>query len=183
MDTSCHICVIWSHMWPRIGGGVVNVQNNFIAEWVRAGGAPNTTPSYVQRDELRSKVRVLIADDYPDAAQSLSLLLMSAGCETRIAYDGGQALAIANAWHPHVSILDLSMPKLDGCELARRLREPAWGQRCLLIAVTGWTATKHARDAQSAGFDCCFRKPVEPDEILRTIRKRSLERAPALALR
>lgn len=165
------------------GRGGANLQNNFIAEWVRAGGGPNATPSYVQRAELRSKTRVLIADDYPDAAQSLSLLLMNAGCETRIAYDGNQALAIASAWQPHVSILDLSMPKLDGCELARRLRDHAWGQRCLLIAVTGWTATKHARDAQSAGFDCCLRKPVEPEEILRAIRKRSLERAPALALR
>src|SRR5262245_4853346 len=66
--------------------------------------------------------RVLIADDYADAAKSLALVLSIAGIETAIAMDGEEALAVAETWRPHICVLDLLMPKLDGIEVARCIR-------------------------------------------------------------
>jgi CheY-like chemotaxis protein len=99
------------------------------------------------------------------------MFLSAAGCDTQIAYDGLEALARASAWQPQACVFDLGMPKLDGCEVARNVRQCAWARDCLLIAVTGWTATEHRRAAEHAGFDLYLRKPVEPDELLRVVRK------------
>lgn len=116
-----------------------------------------------------SPVRVLIADDYVDAAESLAMLLSNAGVETEIAMDGEQALARANSWHPHVCVLDIEMPRLDGREIARRIREQSWVERPLLIALTGWTAEQDRLSALEAGFDHYITKPVEPVMLVRII--------------
>jgi DNA-binding response OmpR family regulator len=115
-------------------------------------------------------LRVLIADDYPDSAETMAVLLSLAGFDTRIATDGEDALSKASAWRPHVCVLDLGMPKLDGYELARRLRDLSWGECCLLIAHTGWTAISDRREASDAGFDCYINKPTDPAELVRVIR-------------
>jgi len=114
-------------------------------------------------------LRVLIADDYADAAESLAMLLASAGVDTEIAMDGEQALERANTWRPHICVLDLEMPKLDGREIARQIREQSWCERPLLIALTGWTAAKDQRSALDAGFDHYVTKPVEPAKLVRII--------------
>jgi CheY-like chemotaxis protein len=115
-------------------------------------------------------LRVLIADDYPDAAESLAMLLAGWGHETRVAQDGEQALAVARQWHPDVCVLDLEMPKLDGCETARRIREQEWESHPLLIAFSGWTGVEHKHNAVAAGFDHYIVKPVEPTKLMRIIR-------------
>jgi CheY-like chemotaxis protein len=113
--------------------------------------------------------RVLVADDYEDAAESLALLLQCTGTRTEIALDGQQALAIASRWRPDVCVLDLQMPKLNGCEVASQIRAQTWNQRPLLIALTGWT-TQHDRvSALEAGFDYYVTKPVEPSWLVRLI--------------
>jgi CheY-like chemotaxis protein len=113
--------------------------------------------------------RVLVADDYEDAAESLALLLQCTGTRTEIALDGRQALAIASRWRPDVCVLDLQMPKLNGCEVARLIRAQTWSQRPLLVALTGWT-TQHDRvSALEAGFDYYVTKPVEPSWLVRLI--------------
>jgi CheY-like chemotaxis protein len=114
-------------------------------------------------------LRVLIADDFADAADSLAMLLSNAGVETEIALDGEQALARASRWRPHICVLDLEMPKLGGCEIARRIREQNWIERPLLIALTGWTAAQDRRSALEAGFDQYVTKPVEPVKLMRII--------------
>lgn len=112
--------------------------------------------------------RVLIADDYDDAAQSLSILLQTTGMRTQIALDGRRALQIAMRWQPDVCVLDLQMPGLDGREVARRIRAQSWKQRPLLIALTGWTAEQ--KSALDAGFDHYVTKPVEPAWLIRLIK-------------
>jgi CheY-like chemotaxis protein len=111
---------------------------------------------------LISACRVLVADDYVDAAESLALLLSGVGIDTDVALDGEQALARANSWRPHVCVLDLQMPKVDGREIARRIREQNWSERPLLIALTGWTSPSDRCGALDAGFDHYITKPVDP---------------------
>jgi CheY-like chemotaxis protein len=107
-------------------------------------------------------VRVLIADDYADAAESLAMLLATVDFETEVALDGEEALARASSWHPHVCVLDLEMPKVDGREIARQIREQEWGERPLLIALSGWTSIRDRTGAIDAGFDHYIAKPVDP---------------------
>jgi CheY-like chemotaxis protein len=112
---------------------------------------------------------VLIADDYVDAAESLAMLLSRAGIETRVAVEGQQALTRAYSWRPHVCVLDIEMPGLDGNEIARRIRQQQWRERPLLIALTGWTSPQDRASALEAGFDHYLTKPVEPARLVRII--------------
>jgi CheY-like chemotaxis protein len=127
-----------------------------------------TSPAHECGREL-DVVRVLIADDYADAAKSLALVLASAGIETASVMDGEEALACANTWHPHICVLDMLMPKLDGREIARRIRAQAWSRRPLLIALTGRTTAEDRRSALEAGFDGYMTKPADPATIVHII--------------
>src|SRR5436190_15823353 len=82
--------------------------------------------------------RILVADDNQDAAESLTLRLQLAGHEVRAARDGVEALEVGKAFRPDIVLLDLGMPKMDGCEAARRMRRSAWGKSVMLVALTGW---------------------------------------------
>jgi CheY-like chemotaxis protein len=98
-------------------------------------------------------LRVLIADDYADTAESLAMLLSQAGIETSIATRGDEALAHAVRWRPHICVLDIDMPGCNGREVARRIRTRAWEERPFLIAVTGWTSAEERRRTLAAGSD------------------------------
>jgi DNA-binding response OmpR family regulator len=113
--------------------------------------------------------RILIADDYEDAAESLGLLLQCTGARTEIALDGRKALATASHYRPDVCVLDLQKPGLDGREVARQIRAQSWDERPLLIALTGWTTRKDRISALEAGFDYYVTKPVEPSWLVRLI--------------
>jgi signal transduction histidine kinase/CheY-like chemotaxis protein len=109
---------------------------------------------------------VLVVDDNHDAADSLGELLGAMGLGVQVAYSGEQALQAAAGRHFDVAVLDIGMPGMDGCELARRLRERPGLQALRLIALTGWGQdTDRARFA-SAGFDHHLLKPVDPDALL-----------------
>ena len=113
--------------------------------------------------------RVLIADDYVDAAKSLALVLSIAGVETEIAMDGEEAFARAELWNPHVCVLDILMPKLDGLGVARLIRARGWITRPLLIALTGRTTAQDKRDVLEAGFGHYLTKPADPATIVHII--------------
>jgi CheY-like chemotaxis protein len=83
--------------------------------------------------------------------------------------DGEEALALAEIWRPHICVLDLLMPKLDGLEVARRIRDHGWVARPLLIAMTGRTTAQDKRSALEAGFDHYMTKPADPATIVRII--------------
>jgi CheY-like chemotaxis protein len=115
------------------------------------------------------RLTVLIADDNADAAESLALLLDLEGHEVRTVGDGRQALALAEAWRPRVALLDIGMPGLNGYQLATALRATDWGQRMLLIALTGWGQSDDQAKARDAGFDHHCTKPVDADQLLALI--------------
>lgn len=110
--------------------------------------------------------RILVADDYPDAADITVELLRLAGYEAVSAYDGLQALEVARTFRPDLIILDIDMPVMDGYATARALRRAqAPGDRLVLIAHTGRTAPSDERDAAEAGFDRQVKKPLIGQEL------------------
>ena len=109
--------------------------------------------------------KVLIADDNVDAAESLATLLELDGHEVRIAHDGLQALAVAEAFRPDVALLDIGMPALDGHGVARRLRQEPWGTAIHLVALSGRGQEDDKRRALEAGFDRHVTKPLDIDLI------------------
>jgi signal transduction histidine kinase len=105
---------------------------------------------------------ILIADDNQDALESLALMLRMEGHEVVCASDGEEALALAGQRRPEIVVLDVGMPKLDGCEVARRIRQESWGQGAVLVALTGWGQDVDRKRSREAGFDMHLVKPVDP---------------------
>jgi CheY-like chemotaxis protein len=127
-------------------------------------------------DELRAReaevapaeCRVLVAEDNPDAAEMLQVMLSLQGHDVRVAVDGVEATAIAEEFAPHVVLLDIGMPRMDGLEAARIIRKRL-GPRVLLIALTGWGQDEDKRRSLEAGFDHHVTKPPEPEALARLI--------------
>src|SRR5262249_15677428 len=105
--------------------------------------------------------RVLVADDNQDSARSLALLLKLGGTQTHAAFDGLQAIEAAEWFKPNVILLDVGMPRLNGYDAARRIREQRWGKDVLLVALTGWGQDQDQRKSKDAGFDHHLVKPVD----------------------
>jgi CheY-like chemotaxis protein len=113
----------------------------------------------------RAPMRILIADDNRDAAEALSQFLARTGHSIFLAYDGRQAIELANQLKPEVAVLDIGMPEIDGYEVARRLRAEAWSARLVLVAVTGWGQAHDKNEAFAAGFNHHFTKPIDPGRL------------------
>src|SRR5262249_7103499 len=96
-----------------------------------------------------------------DAADSLGLLLRLNGYEVRVAYDGPTGLAEVAKDRPDVVLLDLGLPRMDGYEVARRLRQEGGLEGVLLVALTGFGQEQDRRRTQAAGFDAHCVKPVD----------------------
>lgn len=107
-----------------------------------------------------SGLRLLVADDNRDAAESLALLMEVDGHTVHIAHDGQAALEMAQRLRPDACILDIGMPGMDGNAVARRLRETLPGQRMMIVAVTGRSHEGDKARSLAAGFDLYFTKPV-----------------------
>jgi len=114
-------------------------------------------------------LRVLVVDDHVDGATSMCRLLRVLGHEAHQANDGVEGLTAAEELHPDVVLLDIAMPKLNGYEVARRLRAEPWGKHMLLIAVTGWGQDGDKLRASEAGFDFHLTKPVDVAELTRVL--------------
>jgi CheY-like chemotaxis protein len=110
-------------------------------------------------------LKILVVDDNHDAAASLSMLLELKGHVVRSAYDGEDALQLAENFRPHIVLLDLGMPKMNGYEACRRIRDHAWGAQMTLIALTGWGQEDDRRKSSAAGFDGHLVKPVDPETL------------------
>ncbi|MFP5348824.1 MAG: ATP-binding protein [Gammaproteobacteria bacterium] len=111
--------------------------------------------------------RVLVVDDNPDTAQSLATLLELSGNETRIGYDGAEALALAGSYQPDTILLDIGLPKMDGYEVCREIRKRAGGDKVFIVAITGWGQAQDRRQSQQAGFDAHLVKPVDYETLSR----------------
>ena len=118
-------------------------------------------------------LRILLVDDNCDAAQSLRLLLEADGHEVRVAADGASGLAAAQSYRPEVVLLDIGLPKMDGYEIARRIRGDPALDGTVLVAVTGYGQMHDRARASASGFHYHLVKPVEYSalqEVLRAVR-------------
>ena len=113
--------------------------------------------------------RMLIVDDNRDAADSLGMLMKVMGNDTRVAYDGREALTTASQFHPEVVLLDIGLPTMSGYEVARELRRRPGGAAMLLIATTGWGQPSDKEQSREAGFDHHLVKPVDPATLLKLL--------------
>jgi len=148
-------------------------------EAIAVAATPGTAPSFTDAPgpsvptpicRVHAK-RLLVVDDNVDAADSLAQLLRLAGFDTRVAYDGRTALELAERIHPDVALLDLGLPQMSGHDLARRVRDAAWGRDVRLIAVTGWGQDDDRARSRAAGFDEHLTKPVDPEVLLGVIHR------------
>ena len=110
-------------------------------------------------------LRILVADDNVDAADTLAGLLRAKGHEVRVAYDGEAAVQAASAFAPDLAFLDIGMPRMDGCQAARALRALPGMETLRLAAVTGWGAPEDRARTRDAGFDHHLLKPAAPEQV------------------
>jgi signal transduction histidine kinase/ActR/RegA family two-component response regulator len=135
----------------------------FTLRWPQ--GSPGPSPgdgSLAAQPAVAKPRRVLVVDDNSDAADMLAMLLRALGHEVALALDGAAALDSARAFAPHVALLDIGLPGMDGYELARRLRALDTCKQTLLVAVTGYGESGDRQRSKAAGFAHHFVKPVNP---------------------
>ena len=118
------------------------------------------------------KRRVLVVDDNRDGAASLAMLLTVMGNDTRTAHDGIEGVEQAEAFRPDLIVLDIGLPRLNGYDACRRIREQPWARDTLIVAATGWGQDDDRRRSKAAGFDHHLVKPVDAAEIMRLMAER-----------
>lgn len=123
-----------------------------VNEWRRAGA---------QSDGSIRASRVLVVDDYRDAADLLAEALRARGHDARTAFDGHAAIVAATEFHPDVVFLDIGLPLMDGYEVVQQLRALPGGREMYLVAVTGYSEESDQRRSREAGFDTHLVKPID----------------------
>ena len=118
----------------------------------------------------RLALRILVVDDLNDIAESMALLLRLDGHEVKVAFDGESALDIAEKQQPEVVFCDIAMPKMNGNNVAQRLRV-MFGSRPLLVAITARDSEDDRKQSLRAGFDDYFVKPADPSAVRRLLRQ------------
>ncbi|HUY36102.1 MAG TPA: response regulator [Pirellulales bacterium] len=117
-------------------------------------------------------LRVLVVEDNVDVGESLSMLLRLYGHEVQWARNGPTALEMASASRPDVVLLDIGLPGMDGCQVAKRLRERPEFKDVMMCAMTGYTPSEADRRRQhETGFDHYYVKPVNPAKLLELFKK------------
>jgi CheY-like chemotaxis protein len=114
--------------------------------------------------------RILVVDDNVDAADALAMLLRLSGHDAVTAFDGVEALGLAENFRPDIVLLDIGMPRLDGYGTARAMRAEPWGRDLTLVALTGWGQPKDRDRTVEAGFDAHLVKPVATERLMEIIR-------------
>jgi PAS domain S-box-containing protein len=112
-----------------------------------------------------TRCRILVVDDNVDSVDSLAVLLGIMGHEVASAHDGKEGLQIAEKFHPQVAILDIGLPRMNGYDLAQRLRREPWAKDLVLVALTGWGLDEHRERSSQSGFDHHLTKPVNLDTL------------------
>jgi PAS domain S-box-containing protein len=114
---------------------------------------------------LTPSMRLLVVDDNKDAATSLEVLLSLMGHDVQVANSGKDALDLVSNYRPHLVLLDLGMPNMDGYEVTRRLREIPELESTVIVALTGWGQAEDRRRTAEAGFDHHLLKPLNPGDL------------------
>lgn len=140
---------------------MLDLVDEFIGRVPEAG---KSAPAAVSEATAES-LRILIADDNADAANTLATYLRLSGHRPVVAFDGGEALQLAADERPDVMLVDLTMPTLNGFDVARNIRAQPWGNSVRLIAVSGWFSPEDLDRASHAGFDAHVSKPIDMDAL------------------
>ena len=119
-------------------------------------------------------LRVLVVEDYEDSAAILAKLLSLYGCVVEVAADGPSGLQAFQVGQPDVVFLDIGLPKMDGWQVAKRIREQGSAKRPFLIAVTGYGTQADRLRSRAAGIDVHFVKPVDPVELEDLVKRLTL---------
>jgi signal transduction histidine kinase/CheY-like chemotaxis protein len=127
--------------------------------------SPSPAKEPAVTDHSPARRRILVVDDNLDSAESMAMMLKLSGHDVATAHDGLEAVRLAQEFQPDVALLDLGMPKLDGYEAARSIRQQPWGQGMMLVALTGWGQAEDKRRSREAGFDAHLVKPVDFDAL------------------
>ena len=161
---------------PGLGEG-----SEFVVTLPRAE-APSTSAAQALTEvgDSGPRLRILIADDVADSSQSLALGIGLLGHEVRTAADGQQALDTALEFKPDMAILDIGMPRMNGYEVAKRIRAAASIRSVLLVALTGWGQRDDVERATAAGFDLHMTKPADFATLRRLIRDVASRKGDAL---
>jgi CheY-like chemotaxis protein len=118
------------------------------------------------REDASGGLKVLVIDDNRDSADSATDVLRLLGNQVESAYDGESGIAVAARLKPHMILLDLAMPGMDGFEARRRLHQLGGSVTPFLVAMTGFGNEEDKRRTRAAGFDAHLTKPVELDALV-----------------
>jgi CheY-like chemotaxis protein len=110
-------------------------------------------------------VRVLVVEDHTDAAELMRSAVSRLGCEARVCQTGAEALEAASDYQPHVALLDLNLPDIDGCQVGRSLRQQPGLDKMALVAISCQAGNDDWRRSNDAGFDLHVLHPVRPDVL------------------
>ena len=138
--------------------------------------APPPEPS-ISHTAPAVALRILVVDDNRDSATSMAKLLTMTGYQTHIAFDGVEAVEAAEKFRPDVVLLDIGLPKMNGYEVARTIRQQPWGERPLLVALTGWGQEEDRQKSKDSGFDAHMVKPVEFKALIKVLAESGTHRA------
>lgn len=128
--------------------------------------------------QWHGSLKVLCVDDNEDAADTLGEMLAMAGHEVVVCHDGASALAAVEAgFRPDVAVLDISMPGIDGCQLAAALRADRDEGDLLLVAATALGDYRSLERMADSGFDLHFTKPVMPESLYGVLDERAAQLA------
>jgi CheY-like chemotaxis protein len=155
----------------RPGGGSVFRVDIPVEECDRAAvGIRASFPPVLRLAPGQPPIRVLVADDKKDNRSLLSSLLDQLGFETREAADGAEAVAVYEAWRPHLVLMDLRMPVMDGYEAMAAIRKKSGGNGVKIIAVSASAFQENREQSRDAGADDFLSKPFQEGDLFRKIR-------------
>jgi PAS domain S-box-containing protein len=138
--------------------------SEFVIRFPVASTSPATQVVVQPSGSNGEPLRILVVDDNIDAVRSLAMVLEAFGHAVHTAHDGPAALEAAASFRPEAILLDIGLPRMDGYEVARRLRQ-AGQDKALLVALTGYGQEEDRRRSREAGFDLHLVKPVDPQEL------------------
>ena len=152
----------------ELHGGTINAQSEgpgkgseFVVRLPMADSTDSTKSPHAASSVDLSKRRILVVDDNRDSADTLTALLRIKGNDVRIARDGLEAVEIAAEFVPEIILMDVGMPKLNGYEATRHIRQMPWGKDVFIVALSGWGQTGDVRQSAEAGCSAHVVKPAD----------------------
>ncbi|MEJ7594746.1 MAG: ATP-binding protein [Planctomycetaceae bacterium] len=134
---------------------------------------PSSVSASDQGATAGPKRKILVVDDNHDSAMSLGMMLKLMGNEIQTAHDGLAAVEAANQFRPDMILLDIGLPKLNGYDACRRIREQSWSEGTVIVALTGWGQDDDRRRSREAGFNHHLVKPVEINALQQLLAERT----------